>query len=72
MQIKLIPPTSTPFPKVSTDDYLHQAANDLVNILKAPQQNIPTLTYGSPTTNAYTHLAQILKRSIEKPQVNLP
>ena len=30
------PPTSTPLPKVSTDDYLRQAANDLVNILKSP------------------------------------
>ena len=66
------PPNSTPFPKVSTYDYLRQAANDLVNILKAPQQNIPTLTYGSPTTNAYIHLAQILMRATEKPQVNLP
>ena len=43
-----------------------------MNILKAPKQNIPTLTYGSPTTNDYIHLAQILKRATDKPQVILP
>ena len=60
-------PTTAPFPRVSTDDYLRQAATDLVDILRAPKNNIPSLTYGSPTTNAYIHLAQILKRSATPP-----
>ena len=60
-------PSTTPFPQVSTDDYLRQAATDILNILQAPKQTIPTLTYGSPTTNAYIHLAQILKRATVKP-----
>ena len=61
------PPTTTPFPCVSTDDYLRQAATALVDILRAPKNNIPSLTYGSPTTNAYIHIAQILKRAATPP-----
>ena len=53
--------TTTPFPRVSTDYYLRQAATDLVDILRAPKNNIPSIPYGSPTTNAYIHIAQILK-----------
>ena len=56
-------PKTTPFPRVLTDDYLWQAATDLVDILRSPKKNIPSLTYGSPTTNAYIHIAQILKRA---------
>ena len=60
-------PTTTPFPRVSTYDYLRQAATDLVDILRAPKNNIPSLTYGSPKTNAYIHIAQILKRAATPP-----
>ena len=60
-------PKTTPFPRVSRDDYLRQAATDLVDIFRALKKNIPSLTYGSPTTNAYIHLAQILKRSATPP-----
>ena len=59
MQIQLLSPSTTPFSQVSTDNYLRQAAKDTVNILKASKQNIPTLTYDSPTTNVCIHLAQI-------------
>ena len=52
-----------PFPHVSTDDYLRQAATCLVDILRAPKNNIPSLTCGSPTTNAYIHISQIFKRA---------
>ena len=58
---------TTPFPRVSTDDYLRQAATYLVDILRAPKNNIPSLTYGSPTANAYIHIAQILKQSTTPP-----
>ena len=60
-------PTTTPFPRVSTDDYLRQVATNLVDILRAPKNNIPSLTYGSPTTNAYIHIAQILKLAATPP-----
>ena len=61
------PPTTTPFTPVSTYDYLRQAATDLVYILCDPKNNITSLTYGSPTTNAYIHLFQILKRATTPP-----
>ena len=60
-------PTTTPFPRVSTDYYLRQAATDLVDILQAPRFNVPSLTYGSPTNNDYTQLAQILKHATSQP-----
>ena len=60
--------TKTPFTRVSTYDYLRQAATYLVNILRAPKNNIPSLTYGSPTTNEYIHIAQILKQAATPPK----
>ena len=60
-------PTTAPFLRVSTDDYLRQAATDLADILRAPKTNIPTLTYGSPTTNVYIQPAKILKRATSQP-----
>lgn len=60
-------PSNTPFPSVSIDNYLRQAATDLTDILKASKSSIPSLTYGSPTTNAYFHKAQILKRATQQP-----
>ena len=59
--------TTTPFPPVSTDDYLQQEATGLADILRAPRSYIPSITYGSPTTNDYIHLAQILKRVTSQP-----
>ena len=60
-------PSTTPFPKVATEDYLRQTVSDLLAILQEPKRSIPTLEYGSPITNAYIQLAQILKRATEKP-----
>ena len=59
--------TTTPFPRVSTGDYLQQTATDLFDILHAPKNNAPLLKYGSPTTNAYIHIAQILKQAATPP-----
>ena len=58
---------TAPFPRVSTDYYLWQAATDLVEILRAPKNNITSLTYGSPRTNEYIHKTQILKRAAIPP-----
>ena len=60
-------PTTTPFPQVTTDDYLCQAATDILVILQEAQKSTPSLEYGSPTTNAYIQLAQILKRATKQP-----
>ena len=61
-------PTTTPFPRVSTDDYLRQGATDLVQILRVPGNNIPSLTYGSTTTNEYIHPAKIFKQAATPPK----
>ena len=60
-------PHSIPFPKVSTDDYLRQTADDMLHLLKTKQSNIPNLSYGDKITNAYIHIAQILKRATAPP-----
>ena len=60
-------PTTTPFPKVTTDNYLGQAATDILAILQEPQKSIPSLQYGSQTTNAYIQLAQTLKCATSQP-----
>ena len=57
-------PQQIPSPQVTPDIYLRQAAADIVDILKSTQQNIPKLTYGNETKNAFIHVAQILKRAI--------
>ena len=57
------PPTTTTFPKVTTDDHLRQAAADLLKILQESKRSIPALSHGSKTTNSYVHLEQILKRA---------
>ena len=60
-------PTTTLFPRVTTDIYLCQVATDLQTILQDPKRSIISLTYGSDNTNAYVHLAQILKRATTPP-----
>ena len=60
-------PTTTPFPQVTTHDYLRQAAADILAILQEPQKIILSLEYVSPTTNAYIQLAQMLKRATKQP-----
>ena len=62
-----VSPTTTPFLRVLTDEYLRQAATYLVDILLASKNNIPSLTYGSPTTNAFIHISQILKLAATPP-----
>ena len=56
-----------PFPTVNTDQYLRQAATDILAILQAPEKNIPSLSYGSSVANAYVQIAQILKRATLPP-----
>ena len=53
-----------PFPKVSHEDYLRQTADDLLFLLEGRQsQLLPTLSYGSPTRNAFLDIARLLKRA---------
>ena len=61
-------PQAVPFPNVTADQYLRQAATDILAILQSPEQNIPSLSYGSALTNAYIQVAQILKRATLQPE----
>ena len=57
-------PHVVPFPRVTTEDFLKQAATDIIRILSQPAPtSIPTLEAGSNTRNALLKLATILKRT---------
>ena len=62
-------PHSLPFPKVSTDDFLRQAAMDIVTILTNPTETTltPTLAAGDETHNALLQLANLLNRNVLPP-----
>ena len=55
-------PQQVPFPQVTNETYLRQAASDLIAILQSPKSPIPSLTYGDTATNAFVEIATILKR----------
>ena len=61
-------PHKIPLPSVTADEYLHQATTNILHILQNPQNKIPSLTFGSPTTNVFIQLARILKRSTTSTQ----
>ena len=60
-------PQQIPFPTATADQYLRQAATDMLAILQTPEKKIPNLTYGSAITNAYTQVTQIIKRATAQP-----
>ena len=56
-------PTSIPFPEVKLQDYLRQAANDIILILTLPPSpTTPSLEAGDPVRNALVNLATQLNR----------
>ena len=62
-------PTVVPFPKVSTDDFLRQAATDIITILtEPPSSTTPTLEAGDGTRNALLKIAETLKRADKLPE----
>ena len=57
-----------PFPKVTIEDFLKQAATDIVQILsQPPSSGVPTLEAGSSTRNELLKLADILQRAEKIP-----
>ena len=51
-------PTNIPFPQVKLDDFLRQAATDIITILtKPPSSTTPSLQSGDPVRNALLTLA---------------
>ena len=61
-------PTSVPFPKVNLDDFLRQAASDIVSLLQhPPSTTTPSLQAGDSIQNALLQLATILNRNDKLP-----
>jgi hypothetical protein len=60
-------PKTIPFPEVSTEDYLTQAASDILSILQRPPSNLPYLAYGDTTKNALVQIAKLLGRAAPAP-----
>ena len=57
-------PHTIPYPKVTTDDYLRQAADDIIHILtNSPSRTVPTLEAGDPVRNALLKLAEQINGS---------
>ena len=59
-------PHNIPFPKVSTDDYLKQATQDIIQLLTHPIAQLPYLQVRDVTKNAILQIAQMLNRSIDQ------
>ena len=56
-------PHEVPFPKVTLQDHLTQAAEDIITILtQPPNSTTPILREGEPIHNALLDIAQQIKR----------
>jgi hypothetical protein len=62
-------PTTIPFPSVSTEDYLGQAAGDILSILSSQPTALPSLSYGDTTKNALVQIAYLLGRATSPPPI---
>ena len=60
-------PSTTKIPSVSTEDYLKQAATDIISVLQNPPSSIPSLQFGDPTKNALISIARLLNRAEPDP-----
>ena len=62
-------PKEIPFPKTTSEDFLIQAATDILTLLQGPNQTLPILQYGDTTKNALVQLSQLLNRAAPAPPV---
>jgi hypothetical protein len=60
-------PKKIPFPNIFTEDYLKQAASDILAILQHPPSNFPYLEYGNSSNNALVQIATLLGRAAAPP-----
>ena len=61
-------PTNVPFPKVKIEDFLRQAASDIVTILQhPPSTTVPLLQAGNTIQNALLQLVIVLNRVDDLP-----
>ena len=62
-------PHNTPLPEIATEDYLKQAATDIVSILQSPPTSTPSLNLNQTTSRALIYIANILNRAAPVPKV---
>jgi hypothetical protein len=62
-------PKSIPFPKTTTEDYLIQSAQDIIQLLKSPPKQLPFLQYGDETKNALIKISEIVQNAVAKPKM---
>jgi hypothetical protein len=60
-------PHTVPFPKVNTDIYLRQTADNMLSLLHSRKEHHSPLAFGSTTKNAFIQIAQILRRATRLP-----
>ena len=61
-------PSQYKFPEITTDDFLKQAATDIISILcKPPPSTVPSLEAGDTTKNALLKIAESLNRIKDYP-----
>ena len=65
-------PHSIQFPSTTTEDYLLQASNDILSILKNPPSSLPFLEAGSTTKNAIEKIAKLLNRNTTRQTKKFP
>ena len=66
-------PRDIPIPKVGLDNFLRQAATDIITILTSPPSTTtPSLEVGDPTRNALQKIAEILNRAETLPNPPTP
>ena len=66
-------PAAIPFPKVSLNDFLRQAATDIISILTAPPSTTAhSLQAGDPTRNVLLEIATVLNRAEKLPVTSPP
>ena len=62
-------PASITFPEIKLDDFLLQAADDIITVLtQPPSSTTPTLQAGDLTKNTLLELAKILNQADDLPQ----
>ena len=66
-------PKTIPFPAIKTDDFLRQAALDIISILsEPPSSTVPSLEAGDETRNALLKIATALNRIETLPELEIP
>jgi hypothetical protein len=63
-------PKTIPFPTTTTEDYLIQSTQDIIQLLKEPPKNLPFLQYGNETKNALIQISEIVQKAVSKPKMS--